>query len=102
MQHVSTIEKKIIRALLDDAASAGYVVSVFDGEEWTLKMSSDRKAIEDSIGTTDETVLRFRGADKSLIGSVWLVHGNDEDVISDLSDNEATNALVARASRLHG
>lgn len=100
---LSPIERKIIRSLLDAAAARGLLVSVYDGEEWTLTASDSRPAIEAAMGTTESDTLRFRkpglGADgkPESIGSVVLVYGNEDDLISDYSDNPETQALVASA-----
>lgn len=98
-------ERQIIAALLDDAAAAGLLVSVYDGEWWAVKPTHDQTAIRLHVGATCETTLRFRNpaklderAQAGVVGSVYLVHGNGCDVISDYSDNPATAALVARAS----
>ncbi|TPL42576.1 MULTISPECIES: hypothetical protein [unclassified Mesorhizobium] len=87
-------EAKIVGALIKKALGLGYVVSVYDGEEWALKRSGDYEKITAEIAATDETQLVFRRQDKTKIGSVLLIHGNDEDVVSDHSDNELTNQLV--------
>lgn len=98
-------ERAIIAALLDDAAAAGYLVSVYDGEEWAVKPTHDQTPVRLHIGATDETTLRFRDPAKlndrgvaDVVGSVLLIHGNGCHVIADHSDNAATAALVRRAS----
>lgn len=105
MQFLPDDERKIISRLLDDAASAGFIVSVFDGEEWALTASSDFPAVAALVGATDETTLRFRDPEimnergkPALVGFVYLVHGNGCDVISDYSDTPALSALLAGAS----
>lgn len=105
MEHLQQIEREIISTLVDDALQAGLLVSVFDGEEYALKLSADRAAILEVIGATDETTLRFRDparkADGSnlpeAVGAVFLVHGNGSDVLGDWSDNDRTNDLLKRA-----
>lgn len=96
-KHAHTTEKRIITAILRRALKADYLVSVYDGEEWALKFSSDFEAITAEVHATDTTTLVFRdanNADKAKVGSVWLVHGNEDDVIANHSDNEAMEALV--------
>lgn len=106
MNGLSHAERKIIGAVIDDALARDLLISVFDGEEWTVTASENRHAVAMSIGTTDTTTLRFRkaglGADgkPEVVGSVFLVHGNDCDVISDHSDNPAMAELLMRASLL--
>ena len=102
-------ERAIIAQLLDDAAAAGYLVSVHDGEGFAVRISSDQTAIRLAIGDTDEATLRFRDASRSysdgaqsreLVGWVYLIHGNGADVISDYSDNAETAGLLAPALAL--
>lgn len=97
-------ERQIIDAILDAALGGGFVVSVYDGEEWALAGSDSRPAIAREIGATDLTTLLFRdpasrdGRGKpALVGSVLLVHGNGSDVIGDYSDDEAMAGLLAPA-----
>ncbi|RUU76134.1 hypothetical protein [Mesorhizobium sp. M7A.F.Ca.MR.362.00.0.0] len=88
-------EVKIVGRLIKKALGLDYVVSVYDGEEYGIVRSNNYEAITAEIAATDSTELVFRRRDdKTKIGSVLLIHGNDEDVISDHSDNELTNKLV--------
>jgi hypothetical protein len=105
MQFLCSSERAIISRLLDDAAAAGFIVSVFDGEVWALTASSDFPAVAALVGATGETTLRFRDPSTlnergkpALVGFVFLVHGNGSDVISDYSDTPALSALLAGAS----
>ncbi|RWI06830.1 MAG: hypothetical protein EOQ89_03615 [Mesorhizobium sp.] len=93
-EHANATEKRIITAILKRALAANYTVSVYDGEEWALKRSTDLEAITAECHATDETTLRMRDADGNVVGSIFLVHGNEEDVISDHTDNDLTAALV--------
>lgn len=105
MTDLSYSERLIISVLLDDAAAAGYLVSVYDGEEWACNQSADQTAVRLVIGDTDETTLRFRNpaalddcGKPEVVGSVALIHGNGADVISDYSDNPAMCAVLDRAN----
>jgi hypothetical protein len=84
------IAKRLIQAALD----AGYAISVFDGEETTVRQSTDRRAIIDAMATTSDDRLTFWMGD-TRIGTVWLIYSNGEDVISDWSSNETMDALLA-------
>jgi hypothetical protein len=42
-------EQKIVSAVINKALGLGYVVSVYDGEEWALKKSADYEAITAEI-----------------------------------------------------
>lgn len=97
-------ERQIIAQLLDDAGRSGFLVSVFDGEGYAVKQSSDQTAIRLNIGATDETTLVFRdparlddNGNPARVGTVFLVHGNGADVLSDWSDNGPTRVLLSSA-----
>jgi hypothetical protein len=87
------IEMPIARRLIRNALAKGYSVSVYDGEEWALKRSTDRAAIIEALASTDCDTLRFRDNAGNVIGSMLLIWGNDDDLISDYSDNDAMNTL---------
>lgn len=92
---MSPDEAKIIRPIVQRGLDDGCTVSVFDGEEWTVKKSTDRDRIMAALGTTDEDTIRFRDAGGDIVGSVYLVYGNAPDeVVSDCTDNARTLAIV--------
>jgi hypothetical protein len=94
--YLPAVEKKIIGELVRKALAMNYAVSVYDGEEWPLKQSSDYEAITAEVGATCTTELRFRKtSDRTRVGDVLLIHGNEEDVISDHTDNPEVAALVS-------
>ncbi|MER9205225.1 hypothetical protein [Mesorhizobium sp. M0771] len=92
--HANATEKRIISAIIKRALALGFTVSVYDGEEWALKRSTDFEAITAEVHATDETTLRMRDETGNMVGSIYLVHGNEDDVICDHTDNERTAALV--------
>jgi len=92
-------ENRIVKALLNKAFEAGYVVSVNDGEEWVVKHSSNLKECLEAMASTDGDILKIRRKiddteHYELVATVWLVWGNDEDVISDHSDTEEANEFM--------
>jgi hypothetical protein len=89
------IEKQICERIVDKALAAGYTISVYDGEAWPLQRTSNRPDILAAMYSTDSDVLRFQWPESGeLIGSVLLIYGNGDDVVSDYTDNEAMAALV--------
>jgi hypothetical protein len=94
--HLDT-ERAIVDRLIRAALGRGWTISVFDGEEWSLKRSTDYEAITAEVCATDETTLNFRDpVAPAQIGRVWLIHGNGADVISDCTANApALDALLA-------
>ena len=80
------IEKRIVHRVVKDALRAGYSVSVFDSEEWTLERSTDFKTIIAAMMTSDEDTIRLRDKEGKNLGIVFFVYGNDGwDVICDHS-----------------
>lgn len=81
-------EGRICRAIVDKALSEGLTVSVNDGEEWTVRKSSDRDQIIDALMSTDADILSIRHATAvpAGMGRIWLVYGNEgHEVINDYS-----------------
>ena len=91
--YCSATERNIAKALVRRALERGCRVSVFDGEETVLKQSANEKAIFEAMNSTECDVLRF-WQDGENIGFVTLIWGNEEDLISDYSDNAEMEQLV--------
>lgn len=88
-----TVVKRLVRIILE----RGYIVSINDGEDWTVNLSTNRKKILSALGTTGEDIIRLY-KDGERAGSIWLVYGNAEDgseLIADHSDNEACHSICA-------
>jgi hypothetical protein len=82
--------KKAYRHLAQYAIHASCTVSVWDGEEWSLKRSTSLKAICEEIEGVEEAHIRIRDAAgaviaTALVSAYGLAH--DETVI-DHTDNE--------------
>jgi len=93
-------EKAVVRAAVRNAIKLGHTVSVFDGEEWAVKRSTNEREVMAEIYATDMETLAFRKADGELVGKVWLVYGNSaSEVMSDWSDSEAMATILAPAKR---
>jgi UDP-N-acetylglucosamine 2-epimerase len=92
-------EKSVIRSIVGSAIAMGYSVSLYDGEEWTLKQSVDKAALMDAVMTTDHDKLAFRKlGELGVCGSVLLVYGNSaSEVIADWSDNKEVNNILKNA-----
>jgi hypothetical protein len=90
-------EQARARSIVHRALTAGYSISVCDGEEWTVKRSKDRNEVLNALASTSDDCLRLRNDAGEVIGSVWFIWGNAEDgseLAADYSDNEATRAIV--------
>lgn len=94
-------EKAVARAAVRQAIKLGYVVSLYDGEEWSVKGSNSEQEVMANLYATDEEVLSFRdNKEMRVIGKIWLVYGNSaSEVMSDWSDNEQMAKIMAPAIR---
>ena len=87
--------KKLVKYALD----SGIVVSVWDGEAWEVKRSSNYKDIVSAIESVDEAELRFRTADDGLSVGWALVtcdiNMDDDETVIDHTDNEWINNALS-------
>lgn len=92
------IERRIVRAAIAGLLADNYLISVHDGEETVLTKSTDAKAIEAAMFSTDEDqfhVVRGQGAGTEK-GWVLFVYGNDGfDVIADNTVNIESSLKAA-------
>ena len=95
LQYATQHEARIARKIVKDALANGWTVSVNDGEDWVVKRSDDSRAILAALCSTDSDTLRLRDAAGERVGDILLIWGNDDDVISDHSDNAAMTAFMA-------
>ena len=107
MNGLSETEKKIIGQILHTASELGYEMSVWAGEVWASHFGSGLPDTMRAIGTTDCTMISFRlpgltpeGKRHKSAGAVFLVHGNDCDVIADHTDNLAMQTILGPATAL--
>lgn len=98
------LEARVMRSAIAELLAAGFTLSVHDGEEMTVKQSTDARAVFAALRTTDDDRMITYRADGSRVGSIWFVYGNDGwDVISDYHISlepylTKTNALVDKLS----
>lgn len=101
-RHSREIERQIVVKLVDNALGLGYAVTVNDGEATVLEESTDRTAIFAAMGTTNEEILSFvkREDGQRFGGWVYLLYGNDADVISDYVASQQMEEIVKPALAL--
>lgn len=80
--------------LVKHALALGHTVSVFDGEEWSVKRSRSYKAITDEVKAVEEAQLRIRDKDGQNLGwALVSAYGLEPDeTVIDHTDNEFMNA----------
>ena len=96
-KHATAGEAKVARNLIDTIIGSGYLVSVFDGEEWVVKMESDKDAILMSMCSTEEDVIGVRTRQRGRVGHINLIWGNapsGEELIADHTDTDPINDIV--------
>lgn len=90
-------ETKVLKKTIAGALEAGYTLGVDDGEEVTIKNSTDADAVLKACQSTDEDRLLFYREGKR-VGWVYFVYGNaGYEVINDYTTNLET--VVAPVQR---
>ena len=88
-------ENRIIDCILSTVFAGGYEVSIFDGEEFILRRSSDVTEIKEALNSTGLDWLRvLKKDDPYQIGSILLIYNNGNDGI-DLIANTASGDHAA-------
>jgi hypothetical protein len=92
-------EQKVVKKIVESAIRLGFMVSVFDGEEYPVKRSVNKALILENTYTTDMDRLSFRvKTTGDAIGSVLLVYGNlASEVMADWTDNTNIEEILSDA-----
>lgn len=99
--NIQDMEMAIANKIVADALTRNYTVSVYDGEEWALKRSSDHQEIIKSLNSTGHDQLKFRNSYGEYIGVVALIWGNcGWDLISDYTVSDAMELVLLGANNL--
>lgn len=96
MEYATAGERAVARKLVRNLISRGLSVSVFDGEEMTVKRSRKEGEVLEALATTEADQLIVRNDDWEKVGWFLLVWGNEEDgscLIADHSDNQLCEAV---------
>lgn len=87
-QYCSKEEAAIATKLVDTLLAKGCTISVSDGEEWTVKTSTNRDGILNALNTTDADTIRARTPNGDKLGDFDLIWGNGCDLLSDHTAND--------------
>lgn len=92
---MNTEERFVVKQIVGRALDKGYLLSVFDGEEYCVLHSDDLEAVMAGLGHCDEEWLQVENADSKRIGAIFLVYGNDADeVVADCTDKPEILEIV--------
>lgn len=98
-KHLNRRERRIIDKLICDALDMGCTISVGDGVEYSVKLSTDYTAITREVAACDEMILRIRQGDKHA--AFFFVFGNEPyEVLNDHTDNAFAHALWSGAEKV--
>jgi hypothetical protein len=101
-EYTTSGERGVATRLVRAAIHAGYAVSVYDGEEYTVKRSRRERQILAALASTEEDWLVIRDSAGERLGSLRLIWGNEESgecLISDHTDKPEIEALYNAAQR---
>ena len=97
MRYLSELEIKIVLAIFSGAEKNGAKLwSLEDGGAWSVLLAPLDKE-RDEISEAEENTICFFDATSNLLGSVYLIPGNEHDIITDYSDNEWTETILKEA-----
>ena len=92
---MNTEERFVVKQIVGRALDKGYLLSVYDGEEYPIMHSDDPEAVMTELGHCDEEWLQVANADRKRIGAIFLVYGNDPDeVVCDYTDKAEIEEIV--------
>lgn len=92
---MNTDERFVVRGIVNRALDKGYLLTVFDGEEYPVMHSDDSDEVMAELGHCDEEWLSVENGDRKKIGTIFLVYGNDPDeVVCDCTDKPEILEIV--------
>lgn len=85
---MTPIEKQIVEYLINQAINTDYLISIYDGEGYAIKLSNDPVAVINAMHLTDADRVDIITQSNKYIGYIILVYDNDSyDVIHDYSES---------------
>jgi hypothetical protein len=94
------IERRIVEKIVDDALASQYQITIDDGDDYPVCLSTDKAEVMGAMFQRDAEALMFWRGEK-WIGHVFLVYGNDgHDVIAESIAGKEMNNLLAGAKAL--
>lgn len=99
-KHTSRAEALIMDAVIREVLRRYCQIEVHDGEETVLEPSTDRALIQAESHGSDYTYYKIWTDTYIPLGTVWFVHGNGVDVLTDYTANVVMDDIVAEAGRV--
>lgn len=102
LQHATLGEAKVARRLIRKILSEGFCISIFDGEEITVRKSTHFPTILSALATTGQDNLDIFTPQGLFRGTFTLVWGNDpsgEELIADHTANHICEKIAAHANK---
>jgi len=92
---MNTEERFVVKQIVGRALDKGYLLTVFDGEDFPIEHSDDAEAVMAELGHYGEDWLQVSNADRKRIGTIVLIYGNDPDeVVADCTDKPEILEIV--------
>lgn len=80
--------KNSIIHLIRYAKERGCTISVYDGEEWQVKRSTNEKEIMEAVNSVCESQFRIRDAKGAVVGWALVIPELEpEEMVADYSDD---------------
>jgi len=88
-------ERSVVAGIVNRALDKGFLLSVFDGEEFPLLHSDDPEEVMAELGYCDIEWLYVENLAMQKIGTIALAYGNDAgEVVSDYTDKVEIREIV--------
>lgn len=91
------IEARIARRLVKEIFAAGYVIRVWEGEEWAGPRRDKVSDVMKDLGSTDSDWICVYWNEPGIpvrAGKILLIWGNGADLISDYSDSAEMERII--------
>lgn len=104
-ENTTTADRLVLQCLITEVLALGHKISVYEGEDYAVKRSTDFLEIVKGCASTGEDWLVIRDQDDKKLGTFHLIYDNHErsieerygdeamQVIADYSNNDFSNNL---------
>ena len=92
-EHVEQEDRTPINKLVKAALVGGNTLSLFDGEEWTVKRTTTAKSFKTEMASTDSDTILVRNSEGKQLGQFFIIFNDDGYPICDYTDNEYCNMI---------